>query len=185
MRESENAESCVKKIKELLRIWWVTRKRYHSFSASPFLPHSLMFSSETLCWKFKQNQYFPSCQIHKSIFSKAEFSSYHLSWWKLSIFDVKEKVIYSVHILSKQFYFLNVMLYNIYVTLCHLFSGPIKEKEVWGRKEEGKEGRKGREFLLTYSLERTIAPNRREKINAITCEMRKTARAAETESSSI
>ena len=111
MRESENAESCVKKNKvKLLRIWWVTRKKisqFFCFSLSTTL--SLMFSSETLCWKFKQNQYFPSCQIHKSIFSKAEFSSYHLSWWKLSIFDVKEKVIYSVHILSKQFYFfLNV-----------------------------------------------------------------------------
>ena len=36
---------------------------------------SLMFSSETLFWKFKQDQYFPSCQIHKNIFSKAEFFS--------------------------------------------------------------------------------------------------------------
>ena len=55
-----------------------------------------------------------------------------------------------------------------------------------GRREGRKEGREGiSSNIFTVDRVNYSTSNRREKINAVTCEMRKTARAAETESSSI
>ena len=78
--------------------------------------------------------------------------------------------------------------YTIYMcnSLCNLSLIQYKKRRRQGRKEEGKEGRE-RISSNIFTVERVNynTSNRREKINAITCEMRKTERAAETESHSI